>query len=306
MFEASQVLFLYVETPLHAGSGTGLGAVDLPIQRERVTDYPIVQASGLKGALRDAFKGTEEEKRLIFGPEAGSDPKHAGAISFSDARLLLFPVRSLVDIFAWTTSRDVLARFQRNTVEAAQISWTLPEAPQRDTALGPRNCSLVPQDEDQLVLEEFAFTLQKDKDVDDIAKWLAKNALPLPKQEGTPEYKYWREKLPNSLVILPEDAFRDFTLYSTEVVTRVRLTKQKTVDPGALWTEEHLPTDTLLYAPVFASAPRVKEEKRPEGLKTAADALKKLREHSPDWLQMGGDETVGRGMVRLRFVGGGQ
>ena len=52
MFLESKILFIFAETPLHAGTGSGLGAVDLPIQRERSTGYPIVQASGLKGALR--------------------------------------------------------------------------------------------------------------------------------------------------------------------------------------------------------------------------------------------------------------
>mgnify|MGYP000669322062 CR=1 FL=1 len=37
MFQATNLLFIYVETPLHAGSGRGLGSVDLPIQRERIT-----------------------------------------------------------------------------------------------------------------------------------------------------------------------------------------------------------------------------------------------------------------------------
>ena len=52
MFEAMRMLFIYVETPLHAGTGRGLGAVDQPIQRERTTGYPIVQASSIKGRLR--------------------------------------------------------------------------------------------------------------------------------------------------------------------------------------------------------------------------------------------------------------
>ena len=39
---SKSMLFLYVETPLHAGSGRGLGTVDLPIQRERATGYPMI------------------------------------------------------------------------------------------------------------------------------------------------------------------------------------------------------------------------------------------------------------------------
>ena len=53
MFKEQGILFLYTETPLHAGSGTSVGTVDLPIQRERHTDYPLIQGSGIKGGLRD-------------------------------------------------------------------------------------------------------------------------------------------------------------------------------------------------------------------------------------------------------------
>ena len=40
MFQAKKILFLYVETPLHAGTGRGLGAVDLPIQWTGQPDTP--------------------------------------------------------------------------------------------------------------------------------------------------------------------------------------------------------------------------------------------------------------------------
>ena len=56
MFKQAKPLFLIVETPLHAGSGSDLGIVDLPIQREKHTDYPKIEASGLKGAIRETFR----------------------------------------------------------------------------------------------------------------------------------------------------------------------------------------------------------------------------------------------------------
>jgi CRISPR-associated protein Cmr4 len=61
MFRAARMLFLYTETPLHAGSGTNVVGVDLPIQRERHTQYPMIQSSGIKGALRDV---TEQVKGI--------------------------------------------------------------------------------------------------------------------------------------------------------------------------------------------------------------------------------------------------
>ncbi len=38
----TSTLYLYTETPLHAGVGSGLSSIDLPIQRERTTQYPMI------------------------------------------------------------------------------------------------------------------------------------------------------------------------------------------------------------------------------------------------------------------------
>jgi CRISPR-associated protein Cmr4 len=150
------------------------------------------------------------------------------------------------------------------------------------------------------VLEEFSFSARQHADVKAIADWLADHALP-----QTDDYKYFRDKLRNSLVILPEDAFRDFTQFATEVVARIRIDQEKkTVAQGALWTEEHLPSDTLLYAPLHASRPRT--DKTPNGLKTADDVLRFVRDLKLDRIQLGGDETVGRGIVKLHLSGGEQ
>jgi len=114
MFDRAAILFLYTETPLHAGSGTSLGIVDLPIQRERTTGYPMIQASGLKGCLRDVVSDDPQKVEIVFGPDTRRASDHAGALSVGDARILLFPVRSLMGVFAWITSQNVLARFKRS------------------------------------------------------------------------------------------------------------------------------------------------------------------------------------------------
>lgn len=304
MYQASDMLFIYTETPLHAGSGQGTGAIDLPIQRERVTCYPLVQASGLKGALKDAAQrngGDKEDKDidLIFGAE-GQNVDYAAAISIGDARLLLFPVRSLIGVFAWTTSLDALARFRRDMQAiGANNLPALPESLQKEQALVTSPCGLLPNNENDLVLEEFAFSAQHDEKTTELAKWLADHAFP-----PNGEDDYWKKKIKTSLVILSEDAFRDFALYGTEVVTRTKLNNEtKTVDKetGALWTEEYLPTDSLLYAPVFASASRQKGSNL-----SAADVLSKTQTMLPNnRLQLGGNETIGRGMIHLTWLNGG-
>lgn len=338
MFQAACMLYVYVETPLHAGSGRGLGGVDLPIQRERVTGYPVVQASSLKGKLRaEAYLGStyvqkrdnyqsqieaelrkegkiQDEKRLkqeaakrarvtaaqetgleaIFGPETDRADAHAGALSPSDARLLLFPVRSLAGVFAWTTSGGALARFLRDA-RAAGLSpnWQAPTVMAKDGALVAPNTDL--KAGQKAVLEEFTFSPTEDTAVTTIGQWLTKNALPT----GV-EYQYWRDHLPRRLIVLHEDAFRDFTLFGTEVVTRIKIDNEtKTVAEGMLWTEESLPADTLLYAPLYATLPRADHNHPIIG--GAAGVLNAVRGYNLTRVQLGGDETVGRGLVHLRF-----
>lgn len=320
MYLKSRMLYLYVETPLHAGAGSGLGAVDLPIQRERATHYPIVQASGLKGALRDMVgdpaEAEEKKKKLaVFGPDTTNADDHAGAFAPSDARILLFPVRSLKGVSVWATSIDLLNRWKREA-EAAGIS-DLPALPSEEPSHsleGESQCfassdAPVTLPDGYVVLEEFAFKRLPDEGhtVSTLASWLAANILPYAATS------YWGKRLAAHLVILPDEDLRDFLQHATEVLTRVRLEPDaKTVARGALWTEEHLPADSLLYAPARATRLRTPNDKTPTqwqalGPEGQADAvLKWVSEKIPKRLQLGGDETIGRGIVGLRWSGGGQ
>jgi len=302
MFEAKRMLFIYVETPLHAGTGRSLGTVDLPIQRERATNYPMIQASSLKGRLRaemrdrNGWKDDDPNLMALFGKAGESGENWAGAIAPGDARILLFPVRSLAGVFAWATSLDALARFQR-IAEMVEIDagWVLPPAPSKEQAWV--SGETLKADDKNIVLEEFSFAADQahSQTVASIGNWLAQNALP---ETG---YDYWTQALPQKLCILHEDAFRDFVLYGTEVQTHIKLNPQtKTVAGSALWTSESLPVDTLLYAPLLATQSRAGD-----GM-SADDVLKKITDLNLGRTQLGGDETTGQGMVALRIAGGQQ
>lgn len=329
MITATNILYLYTETPLHVGTGSGLSNVDLPIQRERTTQYPMIQGSGIKGKLR-ATAEFEQLKDLdvIFGSSRttgkntqngaqghGTNEQydHAGTLIVGDARILLFPVRSLNGVFAYTTCYDVLQRFARDLERGLvtfQEKWTPPrpiyeQDAEMPTALVTTSQSNVTiQDsrsqEQKIVLEEFSFKAQLDGIVDTIADWLAQNALPKYGNSTEPGDSYWQNKLKRSLVILPDNDFRDFVLYATEVITRIQIERgTKTVKNGALWTEEHLPTDTLLYVPIYATNSR-----RNGHTWTGKDILytvSKLNSKQGSYLQLGGDETIGRGIVRARW-----
>jgi CRISPR-associated protein Cmr4 len=351
MITDATILYLYTETPLHVGTGSGLSNIDLPIQRERTTQYPMIQGSSIKGKMRATAESKQQttgsslaaqhntantilsrqDIELLFGSSkpsteetnntnisntsatADADKKgHAGSLIFGDARLLLFPVRSLNGVFAYTTCYSIIDRFLRDMEKTASgsllgknssnqsIELKVPQEPMKDESGIPKALvtqgSMVAQG-GKLMLEEFAFTasLEPQDMVTAIADWLATNALPQ-YQNNT----YFQEKLKNSLAILPDNEFRDFALYATEVITRIAIDrKTKTVTGTALWTEENLPTDTLLYVPVYATDARMpgRQEKGSEILQKARDLNTIVK-----YFQLGGDETVGRGMVRPRWT----
>jgi CRISPR-associated protein Cmr4 len=297
VFEKAAMLFLYCETPVHAGTGTSLSIVDLPIQRERITGLPIVQASSLKGVLRaevERLKGKQIAEAL-FGPETQRAHEHAGCVSPHDARLLLFPIRSLVGVFAWATCPFVLERFKREMIDAGfSVNWDVPTLPANSHQAFVAEGSEIITD-GKIVLEEFDFEALRKNEAMQIANWLKEHAFP----KGN-EYTPFRKWLPKRFVILPDDAFRDFTQLATEIQTRVQLKKEtKTVGEGP-WFEEHLPSETLLYAPIFVSKPLAPNANE-LGLTDSDAVLQALRDLQLDRLQIGGDETVGRGIVKVRL-----
>ncbi|RMD64749.1 type III-B CRISPR module RAMP protein Cmr4 [Candidatus Parcubacteria bacterium] len=303
MFKTASLMFLYTETSLHAGSGTSLGVVDLPIQREKYTDFPVIQASGIKGAVREWFEfrfednGSRRKIELTFGPDkiGTEESGYAAAITFTDARTLLFPVRSLKAIFAYCTSPTVLERFRRDAQIAgvSSLSWAVPTLPNDKTVLGVQDGNDV-ADGDQVLLEEYAFGFQSNEQVSKIADWLAAHAFP-----AGEEYNFWKGKIRKSLLVLPDNAFRDFVKLSTEVQARIKIDNDKrTVTKGGLFYEEALLPDSLLYSVILAHDP-VKDDRAELPDDRAVIAF--LRELDGKRLQLGGDATIGRGIVSVRF-----
>lgn len=311
MYKKIKPFFIIVETPLHAGSGTDLGTIDMPIQRERHTGFPKIESSGLKGCIRQAF---EEKSKIIdgnnkadaqaiilaFGPENGDE--HAGALGFTDARLLLFPVKSMKGVFAWITCERVLERFSKD-LKLAEISG-IPEMPKVNTA--PNGCQLFIGD--KIVLEEYTFTITKDSNNEEtctkFTAWLSTNVIP----SGN-EYKYWREKIKKDIVILSDDDFTDFVNLSTEVITRIKINNETgTVQQGALFTEEYLPSETFLYS-LALTTPVFKDDGK-KGVFTKTDNKKEeelvmeyFTNGMPDIIQIGGNATIGKGLAGIKVWG---
>src|ERR1035441_1322139 len=110
----SRILYLFTRTPLHVGAGSSVGAIDQPIQRERHTGFPIIPGSSVKGVLRGHLSILGETSlNDLFGQGGDGDNSSAGKISFGEARLLAFPVRSAKGAFALATSALSLQQIGR-------------------------------------------------------------------------------------------------------------------------------------------------------------------------------------------------
>ena len=316
MYKNAKPLFLICETPLHVGSGSDLGIVDLPIQRERHTNFPKIEASSLKGALREAFESafkseTTHDNRLkvhrAFGYDKdgilktdkanidaffGDDTQFSGALSLTDARLLLFPVKSLYGVFAWITCPRVIKKFIAD-LELAGMKNVVQEINTSKVSIGKKSTI---ENGNKIYLEEFVFqNPDKKQEIDKLGEWLAANVF-----DGID--KYWQEKIKTDIVVLGDNDFRDFVTLATEVITRTKINNETgTVQTGALFSEEYLPAESILYClAMFAD-----EFSDKTGKMTATDMqafFESGLNANKNIVQVGGNATLGKGIVRTKFI----
>jgi len=114
----------------------------------------------------------------------------------------------------------------------------------------------------------------------------------------------------NDIVVLDDDDFRDFANLSTEVITRTKINNDTgTVQSGALFTEEYLPTETILYSlalttPIFKKEEKDKGVFTKNGKKEEEDLVMEFFTNGlPEVIQLGGNATIGKGIVRTKVLG---
>jgi CRISPR-associated protein Cmr4 len=328
MYQTAKPLFFRTETPLHAGSGSDLGHIDLPIQREKHTDLPNIQSSGLKGAFRQNIEDnvtSSEDKigvHLVFGYDKDihdknvqdkiendkvkaffakpEDNDYSGSLAFTDARLLLFPIKSFKGVYALATCEMIITKFKKEINHicnlANSITATIKDVTSDRIAVANENFLKI---NEKVILEEYAFNIETEQNTE-----IAKLVNELNTLMGCDA----NSDITNRLVILPNDVFRDFTRLSTEVITRTKIDNATgTVQGGALFTEEYLPAESYLYTIVASSnvfqtkAGREKREKEHPNLKLSTDTevMTFFKHKVKDVMQIGGSSTLGKGIVKL-------
>lgn len=285
-------------SPLHAGSGSAIGIVDLPIQRESHTGFPKIESSSLKGSLRHlAYKkaANENEYIKIFGNEAGDNElTQSGSLSISEARILSFPVKSLNKVFAYVTCPMVLNRL----LQEQQVFYGDDLAVSYDhVKLEATECIVADNSmlvKGNVVLEEYVIPAKETKEAKEIGQVLDR----LMKLNG-----YLSERF----VILSDDLFKQFVEHSTDINTRIRIVPETgIVEDGALFYEENVPAETLFYTFFTYEETKQAVDNKLELNLTSQSVKAKANEYFGNVFQVGGNATIGRGLVQRFPIEGGK
>lgn len=274
------ILSFYAISPIHAGSGASVATVDLPIQRERHTGYPHIQASSVKGAMRDHFRQNNKENNKLINNIFGSDEQDGwdnkeeaipGAISVSDAKLLAFPVRSNVAPFMWVTCPTIMNRLKRDLEYIGMKIDENFEAKGEEAKILEGNVS-----ESRIILEDIVVNLG---------------------DHNPNEVVFIKKHFPEvERLLLISDEMFDYCVSScTEIQTNIKIDSEKgTAKEGGLRYQEFLPSDSVLYSVVYFSS-------RSNELQ-ALNIKQYLKDSINRFLQIGGDVTLGKGVCKVNWI----
>jgi CRISPR-associated protein Cmr4 len=295
---------IYTISPTHCGSGEPVGAVDLPIAREPHTGFPVLPASALKGVARDCFeegdpkRAKDPQVEKLFGSlaQAGIDELKPGGLTFTDARIVAYPARSLGRPFLHVTCPAILEQLRRdlralNCESLLALKDVPPHAPGR-AAVTVSDKALLGK---TLVIEDLVYQANELTAPDWTAALAKALSGLLPQTEADTA-----ARLARGLVVLPDEDFSAL-MRRIPVRARIQLTPGKTTSTwkgedgkehsGNLWYEEFLPPECLFLS--FVGERRLGQRRLDE-----VGALDTLME-KPERLavvQFGGNETVGQGL----------
>jgi CRISPR-associated protein Cmr4 len=279
---------------LHVGTGRGASIhVELPVQRDEF-GFPTIWASSLKGALRANFdKGSKCDKNTIFGPEPASPEvsEYSSAASFTDARLILIPGRLLKGVWAYITSPHMLEQL-RILLEVRGERFDVPSISGNEALVSKPELILTGSDgRKYIVVNEARLEAREDKGVvESLSKVLPDKVANMVREKG--------------VIVVSDTVARDIVNRSMVIQYRVRLDPStKTVVPGALWSEEYMPSNTVMASLVICREPR---RRRSEGetCASATDVCSDLISYftnTRNTIYVGGKETIGKGLVELYY-----
>lgn len=146
------LFIITAQTNLHPGSGdANYGIIDKLVQRDPISDLPVIHASSLKGAilqhLNPQEEMTDEYIDEVFGRQVEKrwkakrtvDGGQTGKFVFMQANLLSIPIRSDVRAFFRVSGSQVLAELRQHLIEVQCLEETDPLAKALETVAKESN-----------------------------------------------------------------------------------------------------------------------------------------------------------------------
>ncbi|MGK7886908.1 MAG: type III-B CRISPR module RAMP protein Cmr4 [Crocosphaera sp.] len=316
-------VYLYLYSPLHTGGTTQEGNL-VGIAREAHTNLPYIPSSTIRGRLRASIEDKDLRVQL-FGPElkdiasqskeylsntntseevsksseadktSNSNNLEQGDIWIGDGSLLWFPIASLSHGVVWITCPRLLQRWKR-------YCPSLPDIPQSNysTNLGTKN---------PIYLRDAVVK-------DGLNKWDNWDKF-IPKEDFNAEI--------DQVLLLPNNHCSTLMQMGLSRQVKIKLDEHKSVDGGFRY-EEAIPLDTLMYFPwgLTAQVRNIDEielendnsDKQKELHKRRIELANKhhinsqkdmeivkqlftkhLEKENQKILQIGGQESLGRGFI---------
>jgi len=290
--------WIHCLTPLHVGAGRGLGHIDLPLVREKATNFPYIPGSAVKGVIADYHGAADAKNRkgnlkAAFGisdATNGESTSNSGSLVFTDARLIALPIRSIYGTFAWTASPTILRRLKQD-LQAAGQTVDLPDVSvdKEENVYIVEGSALATGQ--KVFLEDLDLKAIQNPAVEQWATFIAGKVFSSQDEQTTFIQRF---------AVLHDNVFNFLSETGTSVDAHIRIDeKTKTVDKdrGALWYEETLPAETILSGILWCDKVFGKsgnENVTPQQL--LADYGKDI-----SLLQFGGKATTGKGLVRIQF-----
>jgi CRISPR-associated protein Cmr4 len=300
MFVDSNVMLIKAITPIHAGSGRALGLVDMPIQKEKHTGMPKIEGSSLKGSMRELYRinnGDKSEIDKLFGPEEGDIS--AGLLGFTDAKLLFYPVISINNLFSYITCPYLLNRYFEDLclskkgknikvpaildgecvlLNDANDSGSSPMLNQHDKKDESKNNDK--DKESSLILDQYSFEKVGSENLNEYEKI----------EKGIKNIGFEAGK---NVVLISDEDFIEMISLCRDIITRNRIDHETgTVKRGGLFTEEYLPSESILYSLVLKNG--IEDDSKnlyDEYIKSITGIV-----------QIGGNATIGKGIARIKVV----
>jgi CRISPR-associated protein Cmr4 len=282
----NRILFLLAESPIHAGDKPeGEGDIDLPIQKDSATGFPVVRGSTVRGSLRHLSRSHKLAVEELFGSEPDAQDPKPGIINVSDFQILLCPVRTLSGLFAWVTTPYLLQNLQRSLQLCGSAEKiTIPASGDKVlVASGSRLLS-----KGKLSLEETVFSATESAELATLGLWIAQKALP-----ASDTYNFLKGMAVTNIALVPDEVFQKLLPLVLPVFARIRIDPVTgVVAEGALWNTEFLSSETLLCGTFIAK----EEDKKSKSVEKLIELTKSR------WFQIGGCKGIGMGMVTSVWI----